>query len=160
MKTFSHLWQCCAEFFLELQMFQIKVVKKIKILILCSVTFPRKSCRLWYNVEKYGGIKVATDNMAHVRYVWVGKATRACARAHTHTEILYAILIAFPWQEWFRECSSMLRYTYIACLVFVYSCVLLCDLKTPTMNAASNINHVPTETKHEYMKSFDSDKVM
>jgi hypothetical protein len=31
MKTFSHLWQYLAEFFLEWEMFQIKAVEKIKI---------------------------------------------------------------------------------------------------------------------------------
>jgi len=33
-------------------MFQTKVVQKIKSHILCSVTFPRKSCRLWDNLGK------------------------------------------------------------------------------------------------------------
>ena len=33
------------------------------------------------------------------------------------------ILIAFPWQQWLRERASTLRYTYIACLVFML-CVL------------------------------------
>jgi hypothetical protein len=39
MKTFSHLWQYLAEFFLEWEMFQRKFVEKIKTHILCSVTF-------------------------------------------------------------------------------------------------------------------------
>jgi hypothetical protein len=38
------------------------------------------------------------------------------AGAHTHTE-KYVTLIAFPQQQWFREGASMLRDTYIACLV-------------------------------------------
>jgi hypothetical protein len=33
----------------------------------------------------------------------------------THSE--YVILIAFQQQQWLRERASMLRYTYIACLV-------------------------------------------
>jgi hypothetical protein len=33
----------------------------------------------------------------------------------THTE--YVIFLAFPQQQWLRERASMLRYTYIACLV-------------------------------------------
>jgi hypothetical protein len=46
-------------------MFQIKVVDKIETHILCSVTFFQKSCRLWDNVEKYGGAReAADDNMA------------------------------------------------------------------------------------------------
>ena len=39
MKMCSHLWQYLAEFILEWEMFQIKVVEKIKTHILFSVTF-------------------------------------------------------------------------------------------------------------------------
>ena len=39
MKTFSHLWQHLAEFFLEWEMFQIKFVEKIKTHILWTITF-------------------------------------------------------------------------------------------------------------------------
>jgi hypothetical protein len=39
MKTFLHLWQYLAKFCLEWEMLQIRVVKKIKTHILCSVTF-------------------------------------------------------------------------------------------------------------------------
>ena len=41
--------------------------------------------------------------------------THAQACIHTHQ---YVILIAFPWQQWFRERASVLRNTYIACLVY------------------------------------------
>jgi len=34
-------------------MFQTKIVEKFKTHILCSVTYFRKSCRVWDNVEKY-----------------------------------------------------------------------------------------------------------
>jgi hypothetical protein len=65
-KTYEQLWQYLAEFLLEWEMFQIKVVEKIKTHILCSVTIVRKSCCLWDNVEKYGGAReAADDNMAH-----------------------------------------------------------------------------------------------
>ena len=64
MKIYVHLY--LAQFFLEREMFQIKAVQKIKTHILCSVTFSRKSCRLWDNVEKYCRAGQATgDNMAH-----------------------------------------------------------------------------------------------
>jgi len=47
-------------------MFQTKVVENIKTHILYSVTFFRKSYRLWDNVEKYCRAGQATDgNMAH-----------------------------------------------------------------------------------------------
>ena len=65
MKTFSRLWQYLAEFSLEWEMFQIQVLEKVKTHILCSVTFSRKSYRLWENVENYGGAREAADgNMA------------------------------------------------------------------------------------------------
>jgi hypothetical protein len=49
MYTFlSYLFQ----FFLEREMFQTNVVDKIKTHVSCSVTFFRKLCRLWDNVEK------------------------------------------------------------------------------------------------------------
>jgi hypothetical protein len=54
-KTFSHLWQYLAKFFLEWEMFGRKFVEKIKIHIRCPVTFLLKSCCVWDNVEKYGG---------------------------------------------------------------------------------------------------------
>ena len=40
----------------------------------------------------------------------------ARTRKHAHRN-QYVILIAFPQQQWFRKRASLLRYTYIACLV-------------------------------------------
>jgi hypothetical protein len=83
MKTCLHLWQYLAEFFLEWEMFQIKVVEKIKTHILCSVTFSRKSCRLWDNVEKCGTAGQATDGniiRRMRRTCWITEAT------DTHTQ--------------------------------------------------------------------------
>jgi len=37
--------------------------------------------------------------------------------ADTHSE--YVILIVFPRQEWLRDRVSILRYAYLACLVYV-----------------------------------------
>jgi len=42
---------------------------------------------------------------------WIPKATG------THLE--FVLLTAFPLEQWLQECASMLRYTYIACLVNV-----------------------------------------
>jgi hypothetical protein len=64
MKKFSHLWEYLVEFCLEWEMFQIKVVEKIKVHFLFSVTFLRKSWSLWDNEEKCGGVRdAANDNM-------------------------------------------------------------------------------------------------
>ena len=61
MKTNAHLWYL-AEFFLELEIFQTKVVDKIKTHILCSV----KSYRLWDDVEKYCRAGQATEGNSAV----------------------------------------------------------------------------------------------
>ena len=47
-----------------------------------------------------------------------GNHMHARTPKHAHTN-QYLILTAFPQQQWCRECVSMLRYTYIACLVYV-----------------------------------------
>ena len=60
----------------------------------------------------------ATDDniIQRMRFAcWTNTATHTRARAHTHSQ--YAILIAFPREQWLRERASMLRYTFIACLV-------------------------------------------
>ena len=45
-----------------------------------------------------------------------GTYMSAGTRNHARTDP-YVILIAFPQQQWFRERASLLRYTYIACVV-------------------------------------------
>jgi len=61
-------------------MFQTKVVEKIKTHILCSVTFSRKSCHLWDNVEntvERGRTQVTIWRM-HIAW-WIHKHTlRIC----------------------------------------------------------------------------------
>ena len=48
---------------------------------------------------------------------WIPKAT------NTHSE--YVMLIAFPLQQWLHERASILCYTYIACIVVLYSMIKL-----------------------------------
>ena len=87
MKTFSHLQQYLPDFFLEWEIFQMKVVEKLKTHILCSVAIFRKSCRLWDNVEKYGRAREAVnDNMA-ARALHAG-LVRLHARKHTPAPML------------------------------------------------------------------------
>jgi len=47
----------------------------------------------------------------HVAY-WTSKAE--------NTQSKYVIFIAFPLQQWLHERASLLRYTYVACLVVGY----------------------------------------
>jgi len=59
---------------------------------------------------------------------WIPKATK------THSE--YVIFIAFPLRQWFQEGASMLRQTYIACLVncgvitvfYLETQIIICNL--------------------------------
>ena len=65
-------------------------------------------------MEKYGRARHATDDIIILRIgfaFWITNAT------DTHAECV--ILIDFPRQQWSHERVSMLRYTYIACLVTV-----------------------------------------
>jgi hypothetical protein len=41
---------------------------------------------------------------------WITKTT------DTHSK--YVMLVAFPWQQWFRERASMLCYTHTSCLSY------------------------------------------
>jgi hypothetical protein len=133
MYTCSHLWEYLPELFLEWEMFEMKVVEKIKIHILYSKTFSlRKSCPLRDNVEKCDAGREAINYnkiwrmcIAH----WISKVTRAHEHAfahapgypHNHARTQECIiLIAFPRQQWFHERASVLRYTYIAIKTFVY----------------------------------------
>jgi len=52
MKTNTNFWSYLAQFFLEWEIFQTRVVEKIKTHILCSLTFFEKMCCLWINVGK------------------------------------------------------------------------------------------------------------
>jgi hypothetical protein len=53
MNTSVHLWWYVAEFFLERDMFQTKIVGEVKTHILCSVSIFWKSFRLRDNMENY-----------------------------------------------------------------------------------------------------------
>jgi len=103
MNTNAQFYHTLAQFFLEWEMLHSKVVEKLKIHILCSVTVCRKSCRLWDNVEKYGRTGQATyDNRRMRTASWMSKAT------NTHSK--YVILISFPLQQWLHESALMLRF--------------------------------------------------
>jgi hypothetical protein len=129
MKMCSHLWQCLAEF-LEWEMFQIKVVEKIKTHILCAVTFFRKLYHLWEyrkllwsqrGCRQYGTCTWSTGEVSlHMR-----KHTPVLVHPHpqpppphTHTCIHTHNTYFFPWPQWFCKCTSVLRYMYSACLCF------------------------------------------
>ena len=71
MKTDMRFWSYLAQFLLELEMLQTKVVEKIKThFIFNTIFFFRKSCRLWDKVEKYVETGQATDDdMTHAHWL-------------------------------------------------------------------------------------------
>jgi hypothetical protein len=111
----SHL----AQFFLEWEMFQTKVVEKIKTHILCAISFFflfRKSYRLSENVEKYcTAVQATYDNMAHTHLMLYTKVYK-----HTLT---ICSTYCFTLQPPLHERVSMLRYVqYIACAAICNRC--------------------------------------
>ena len=99
--------------FLLWMMFRTKAVEKIKTNIWCSVTFFFLSKnravyeKMWKNSAERGRPQM-TKRCMRTAY-WIPKAT------NTHSGCV--ILIAFPLQQWSHELASMLRSTYIACLL-------------------------------------------
>ena len=74
-------------------MFQAKVVEKIKIQTLYSITFSENYAVCEIMWKKYGRVILATDdNILQCMHFacWITKA------ADTHSE--YVILLSFPWQ--------------------------------------------------------------
>jgi hypothetical protein len=70
MKNYVNLWGL-AQFFLQLKMFQTKVVKKIKTHFMFN-NFFRKSRLLWDIVEKYGtGTQATGDSIWRRRKVMI-----------------------------------------------------------------------------------------
>ena len=78
MKTFSYLWQYLSEFFLEGEIFQIKVVDKIKIHILCPITFfsENRAFVRYPNVEKGDGARKTAKAIRRRVACGISKATR------------------------------------------------------------------------------------
>ena len=116
---------------------------------------------LWNNVEKcgrasgcrwqYGGVLCAglirlhtckhmpasmhpptyTHTHAHAR-VCTQRERQTDRQTDRHTQ-KYVILIAFPQQRWFCECTSVLCYMYVACLVI--PCSTFSDMHFYTLYA-------------------------
>ena len=113
MKTNIHFWSYLAQFFLEWEIFQTKVLEKIKTHILCLVIFfLQKSYRLWDNVGGKNIVELDRSKMTIWRMRiarWILKAT------DPHSE--YVILIPLPQQQWLYEHTLVLLYKYVAWLV-------------------------------------------
>jgi hypothetical protein len=114
MKTYVHVTIICRWILLRMGNVSDNTCRENQNTHLVFNNYFQKSCHLWDNVEKYGIARHATyDSIIRCMCLacWITKAT------NTHSE--YVILTAFPRQQWLCEHASVLRYTYIGCLVSV-----------------------------------------
>ena len=103
MKTNIHFWSYLAQFFLEWEMFQTKVVQEIKTHILCSLIFFPEN-RAVYEIMWKNNVERGRPQMA----IWRRRIAYWIPTA-THTQSEYVILIDFPQQQWLQERNSMLH---------------------------------------------------
>ena len=99
------------------------VSRKIKTNILCSITFLRKSRRLWDNVEKYGaaaGPQMTSQYGAYELHSSTHMHTpmRPGTSTHAHPD-KYVILIAFLRQKWFANAPQCYVTRILLCLFFI-----------------------------------------
>ena len=98
-------------FLLTMRNVSAKVLKKIKTHFMFSKFFFFEN-RVLYEITWKNTVQPDRPQMPIWRMRnawWISKAI------NTHST--YAILTAFPLQQWLHECASKLRYTYTSCLV-------------------------------------------
>jgi len=137
-------------------MFQTKVVEKIKGHIISSVTFffsfENRAIYeiMWKNTVERGGPQMTIWRMRIA--CWILKAT------NTHTEVV--TLIAFPQQQWLHERASLLRYTYIDCIVLILPYTVIPHSLFSLLSLCSNLKSVrfyscsKTKKMHMFLKLF------
>ena len=108
-----HLWAYLVQFFLEWEMFQTKVYRKSKH-ILCAITLFSENHAvlelMWKNTVEPDRQQMTIRRMR----------IACCIPNATYTHSEYVILIAFPQQKRLHERASILRCTYIFCLLINY----------------------------------------
>jgi hypothetical protein len=93
-------------------MFQKKVVQNIKTHILCSITFYEN--RAVYEITWKNIVEADRPQMT----IWRMRITCWLPKA-TNTDSECVLPFYFPLQQWLQERALILRYMYIACLVFL-----------------------------------------
>jgi hypothetical protein len=133
MKTFSHLWQYIVEFFLEWEIFQIKVVEKIKIHILCSTTFSEN--RAFYEIMSKNMVEPWTPQMAKWRlrspcthtHTHTHPHTPPHTHTHTHPSTHTHTIYIYIYNIYYFSTTTMVSWTglsitlYVYCLSFLFS---------------------------------------
>ena len=103
-----------AQFFLEWEMLQTKVVEKIKTHILGSVIIFENS--VVYGIirkKRYRAGQTADDNRTWCMQI------ACCVPKATNTRSEHVILLAFPLQQWLHKCTPMFCHMYSVCLVWI-----------------------------------------
>jgi hypothetical protein len=105
-------------FVLQWEMLHIEGAAKIKTDISCSAIFSRKSCRLWDNVERYGGAGQATDDNVKRRRIDAIYLLDNSGKKDGHTFIIFNTY-------WFSTATMVTRTLlnvtlyvhYLSCLI-------------------------------------------
>jgi hypothetical protein len=91
-------------------------LRKVTISFVISILPP---VRLSVRMEQFGSYW--TDFHEIWYFSFFLKTAKKILHTHTHTHTHHCIIfIALPLQQWLLERTSVLRYTYISCLVFQY----------------------------------------
>ena len=145
MKTYVHLWQYLARFFLGREMFQADVVEKIKTHTLCLITIFRSRTLyeiMWTNIVEQGRPQIMWTNIVEQdrpQIMWTNIVEqdrpqmtiwpmRIACWIPKITDMLsqYVTLIAFPRQQWFRERASIRSYLqclFVCVCFYIWKCV-------------------------------------
>jgi hypothetical protein len=96
---------------------------------------------MWKNIWQAGRPQMTIRCMGIA--FWIPKAT--------NTQWDYVVFIAFPPENWLRESASVLSYTYIACLVYIFSIVIRTFLLPVMYRKSYRHNYT---WNYKYMYSF------
>jgi len=109
MKTKIHLWSYLAHFFLNWEMFQAKVVEKLKTHILYSIVFFSKVVPFMRQC-----VKMLLNGAGHK---WqYGACALFAGYRRLQTSTRSEMLTGFPLQHWLHGRAWVLLYTYMSCL--------------------------------------------
>jgi hypothetical protein len=109
----THLFIRSSSIVLKIINVSDKFVEEMKSRFMFSNFLLSKIVPLWHNVEKYCRAGQATDNNTAHGYLRLKYTLRIC---NTY---------CCPLQQWLHERTSMLRYTYIACLIMYKKLILM-----------------------------------
>jgi len=96
MKTSKHLWSRLPQFSLEWDISDKSFRENKNTHFMFKNFFFRKSCRLWYNVEKtyYRARQATDDNMAHAHFMLDTKTINTLGICHTYWPTIIKLFVS------------------------------------------------------------------